>query len=160
MDIIWTAINVCNTYVSITISLIPVSFPAGSLGLEEGRGGGTKVPGARGVVGRFGTGTKHRNTYLFWSVLLKLHENWVWKTSLYCVKFIQLDTANSCSMTSFFFKHTSAKKIKIKYQKQQKTSKRHSKINGTKINPKTNKQTESWVTQNNTKKQKTFANNM
>lgn len=24
------------------------------------------------------------------------------KTSLYCVKFIQLDTANSCSMTSFF----------------------------------------------------------
>lgn len=45
-----------------TISLIPVSFPAGSLGLEEGRGGGTKAPGARGVVGRFGTGTVDDDT--------------------------------------------------------------------------------------------------
>lgn len=40
-----------------TISLIPVSFPVGSLGLEEGRGGGTRAPAVSGVVGRFGTGT-------------------------------------------------------------------------------------------------------
>lgn len=47
----------------LTISLIPVSFPVGSLGREEGRGGGTRAPAARGVVGRFGTGTAQRNTW-------------------------------------------------------------------------------------------------
>ena len=49
------------TYV-LTISLIPVSFPVGSLGLEEGRGGGTRAPAVRGVVGLFGTGTTRKNT--------------------------------------------------------------------------------------------------
>lgn len=46
----------------LTISLIPVSFPVGSLGLEEGRGGGTRAPAVNGVVGRFGTGTARTNT--------------------------------------------------------------------------------------------------
>lgn len=36
--------------------MIPVSFPVGSLGLEEGRGGGTRAP-ARGVVGLARAGT-------------------------------------------------------------------------------------------------------
>ena len=49
----------------LTISLIPVSFPVGSLGLEEGRGGGTRAPAVSGVVGRFGTGTTPRNTWKF-----------------------------------------------------------------------------------------------
>lgn len=31
----------------------------GSLGLDEGRGGGMRAPVARGVMGRFGTGTRH-----------------------------------------------------------------------------------------------------
>lgn len=47
-----------------TISLIPVSFPVGSLGLEDGRGGGTRAPAARGVVGRFGAGTKQKKNIL------------------------------------------------------------------------------------------------
>lgn len=34
-----------------TISLIPVSFPVDSFGLEAGLGGGTMVPIERGVVG-------------------------------------------------------------------------------------------------------------
>lgn len=38
----------------LTISLIPVSFPVGSFGLEEGRGGGTRAPAVSGVVGLFG----------------------------------------------------------------------------------------------------------
>lgn len=46
-----------------TISLIPVSFPVGSLGLEEGRGGGTRAPAVNGVVGLFGAGTTHTNTH-------------------------------------------------------------------------------------------------
>lgn len=54
-----------------TISLIPVSFPVGSLGLEEGRGGGISAPAVRGVVGLFGGGTAekqkdqqgHKQTY-------------------------------------------------------------------------------------------------
>lgn len=33
----------------------------GSFGLEEGRGGGTRAPAVRGVVGRFGTGTAQVN---------------------------------------------------------------------------------------------------
>lgn len=44
-----------------TISLIPVSFPVGSLGLEEGRGGGTRAPAVNGVAGLFGAGTTHRH---------------------------------------------------------------------------------------------------
>lgn len=47
----------------LTISLIPVSFPVGSLGLEEGRGGGTRAPAVNGVVGLFGTGTKERSMF-------------------------------------------------------------------------------------------------
>lgn len=38
----------------LTISLIPVSFPVGSFGLEEGRGGGISAPVVSGVVGLFG----------------------------------------------------------------------------------------------------------
>lgn len=38
----------------LTISLIPVSFPVGSFGLEEGRGGGIRAPVVSGVVGLFG----------------------------------------------------------------------------------------------------------
>lgn len=34
-----------------TISLIPLSFPVDSFGLEAGLGGGTMVPTERGVVG-------------------------------------------------------------------------------------------------------------
>lgn len=34
-----------------TISLIPLSFPVESFGLEAGLGGGTMVPTERGVVG-------------------------------------------------------------------------------------------------------------
>lgn len=30
---------------------MPASLAVGSFGLEDGRGGGTKVPGANGVVG-------------------------------------------------------------------------------------------------------------
>lgn len=33
----------------------------GSLGLEEGRGGGTRAPAVNGVVGLFGAGTAHRD---------------------------------------------------------------------------------------------------
>lgn len=38
----------------LTISLIPVSFPVGSFGLEEGLGGGIRAPVVSGVVGLFG----------------------------------------------------------------------------------------------------------
>lgn len=34
-----------------TISLIPLSFPVDSFGLDAGLGGGTMVPTERGVVG-------------------------------------------------------------------------------------------------------------
>lgn len=54
---------VAHMLLSLTISLIPVSFPVGSLGLEEGRGGGTRAPAVSGVVGRFGTGTTQRNAF-------------------------------------------------------------------------------------------------
>lgn len=47
-------------FLILTISLIPVSFAVGSLGLEEGRGGGMRAPVARGVMGRFGNGTRRR----------------------------------------------------------------------------------------------------
>lgn len=46
----------------LTISLIPVSFPVDSLGREDGRGGGTRAPAVRGVVGRFGSETAGRKT--------------------------------------------------------------------------------------------------
>lgn len=39
-----------------------MSFPVGSLGLEEGRGGGTRAPAVNGVVGLFGAGTTHTQT--------------------------------------------------------------------------------------------------
>ena len=48
----------------LTISLIPISFPAGSFGLEEGRGGGTRAPVVSGVVGLFGAGITQRNTFV------------------------------------------------------------------------------------------------
>lgn len=47
----------------------------GSLGLEEGRGGGTRAPAVSGVVGRFGTGTTKVNTFKFyWLVTVKQQE--------------------------------------------------------------------------------------
>lgn len=49
----------------LTNSLIPVSFPVGSLGLEEGLGGGIRAPVINGVVGLFGTGTRQRQAFLF-----------------------------------------------------------------------------------------------
>lgn len=47
-----------------TISLIPVSFPDGSFGLEEGRGGGTRAPVVSGVVGLFGAVITQKNTFV------------------------------------------------------------------------------------------------
>lgn len=43
----------------LTASLMPVSLPAGSLGRDNGLGGGTMAAVPRGVVGLFGGGTVH-----------------------------------------------------------------------------------------------------
>lgn len=40
-----------------------MSFPVGSFGLEEGRGGGTRAPAVSGVVGLFGTGTTETEVF-------------------------------------------------------------------------------------------------
>lgn len=42
-----------------TISLIPLSLPEVSFGLEAGLGGGTMVPTERGVVGLAGRGERN-----------------------------------------------------------------------------------------------------
>lgn len=48
---------------TLTISLIPVSFPVGSFGLDEGRGGGTRAPVVSGVVGLFGAVITQKHTF-------------------------------------------------------------------------------------------------
>lgn len=47
----------------LTISLIPVSFPVGSFGLEEGRGGGIRAPVVSGVVGLFGAVIRQKQAF-------------------------------------------------------------------------------------------------
>ena len=40
---------------------MPASFPAVSLGRDEGRGGGARAPAFKGVVGLLGGGTGERD---------------------------------------------------------------------------------------------------